>query len=283
MFSLPNRNCSCRKKDRKQSSLSIVGSAPQTSTYASPNGWSTPPTASPYQSFADLPPPPTFVAPSSPTTARSMPFAHTPNSEPIAIAKSHHHHHHQNKEVNISAPSSPNNSHNLYQPPRRPAHMYRNSTSGSLHSSHPSTTSLSSASSAAYYPTQGQYRNHHRSMSHYSSSPRSLDLVTPISSLSSEPAAGAQLHHHQHQHHKGDEHNNAEAGGGLLYEKKWALPAASQQGSLKKLFYFDDVRPIIETPTKSRAASPIRPLLSSNSRSTSPAAVLQHRKKVEWE
>jgi hypothetical protein len=162
------------------------------------------PPMTPFSHEVDGPPARNYVQPLSPTPPRSAPAfedyalsrsmsamsinTYTPEpSRPNSGSGS---------PIEQLAPCSPPNTSNIYQPPRRPGQHMRTMTSGSI----ASLSSLSAASHSGSHgvpvPTQYQYGGQQRPLPplhrpySYSSSPRSIDLVTPyVSSTPVSPRA----------------------------------------------------------------------------------------------
>ncbi|EPS38256.1 hypothetical protein H072_8013 [Dactylellina haptotyla CBS 200.50] len=264
----------CKKRDRdiKPHPIPICGSAPiqQIGGFGS---WNTPP-LSPRIGYIDTAPP-NLIAPTSPTSARSIPMSRTvsnpnggdvsfsPPSDPIPL---HRRSAYEISYPSMSAPPSPTSSSGVYLPSKRPHHLPRNNTFTSV----PSLTNSPGTSVSSH----GQYNPYQATMARplppihnpysysFSSSPRSIDLVTPISSITSQPAGLANT-------------SFPSPTSDQFYEKK-ILSNSEQgagQGSLKKLFNFEGMRappqPMRSSPMASRAASPA-PMMSTTSRSGSP-------------
>ncbi|KAJ6263192.1 Vacuolar protein-sorting-associated protein [Drechslerella dactyloides] len=254
----------CRRRDRdtKSHPIPISGSLPLHQQQRGGFGsWNTPP-LSPRLGYMDNFAPPNLIAPTSPTTARSIPLSRTtsspgdhtsfsPPSDPIPL---HRRSVYEMSYPSMSAPSSPTNSSGVHLPSKRPPHLPRNNT-------------FTSVTSLAHSPANSSFTRplpplHNPFSSSFSSSPRSIDLVTPISSVTSQPAGLA---------HTGAANGTTSE---QMYEKK-AIPSSGHgQGSLKKLFNFDGMRappqqPMRSTPMVSRAVSPA-PMASNISRAGSP-------------
>lgn len=125
-----------------------------------------------------------------------------------------------------TSPTSSSSSSNIYQPPRRPPHL-RSMTAGSI-----STLSniAAPAPSPQYHYAQGRplpplHRPHP-----FSTSPRSIDLVTPYMSSRSSP----QEDYYPHTPTKEEQ---------VRYEKRYTSPTTRGGcGNLKTLFDFDAIR-----------------------------------------
>lgn len=183
----------------------------------------------------DIPEPPikNYVEPFSPTPPRSVPLdEYTPyGSQPISIDAGWKY---QKPRSGLISPTesqagSPINTSNLYMPSRgRPNHM-RSMTSGSTVST-VSTHSAVGSNSQYHINSQRPLPPLHHPQS-YSSSPRSIDLVTPFLSAAQSP--------------RSDASTNYDSGSELQYEKKSTLPTAGMPGhgsSLKMLFNFEAIR-----------------------------------------
>ncbi|KAF3913633.1 hypothetical protein ABW21_db0203562 [Orbilia brochopaga] len=254
----------CRRRDRdtKSTPIPISGSLPRhQQQHGGFGSWNTPP-LSPRLGYMDNTAPPNLIAPTSPTSARSIPLSRTtsspgdhtsfsPPSDPIPL---HRRSAYEMSYPSMSAPSSPTNSNGIYLPSKRPPHLPRNNT-------------FTSASNLSHSPASNSFTRplpplHNPFSSSFSSSPRSIDLVTPISSITSQPAGMAPT--------------SAATGttSEHIYEKKAISGSTHGQGSLKKLFNFEGMRAppqqsMRSTPMVSRAVSPA-PIISSSSRSGSP-------------
>ncbi|KAF3289585.1 hypothetical protein TWF970_003354 [Orbilia oligospora] len=270
----------CRRRDRgtksNPSSAPVSGSVPL-QLHGGFGSCSTPP-ISPRLGYADIAPP-NLIAPSSPTSARSIPMARTvsnplgdyghvsfsPPSDPIPL---HRRPAYEISYPSISAPPSPTSSSGVFLPSKRPHHLPRNNTFTSIPSLTNSPAASSTSSHGTYNPYQGNFarplppiRNPY-AYSH-NSSPRSIDLVTPINSITSQPAdmismgPPAALTEQQ------------------IYEKQAVYNQGQGQGSLKKLFNFEGMRappqPMMRSsPMASRAASPGPYMTTSRSSSPTP-------------
>ncbi|EWC44509.1 hypothetical protein DRE_06777 [Drechslerella stenobrocha 248] len=267
--------CKRRDRDTKSHPIPISGSLPlHQQQHGGFGSWNTPP-LSPRLAYSEVAPPPNLIAPTSPTSALSIPLSRTtsspgdhqnsfsPPSDPIPL---HRRSAYELSYPSMSAPPSPTSSSGVYLPSKRPHHLPRNNTFTSVPSLAHSPTA-SSSSHGQYHPYQGNFARplppiHNPYSYSFSSSPRSIDLVTPISSITSQPAGLAPA--------------SSSTGSTVeqLYEKK-AIPSSSHsQGTLKRLFNFDGMRaPPQQTmrtlPMVSRAVSPA-PITSSASRSSSP-------------
>ncbi|RVD85640.1 uncharacterized protein DFL_003956 [Arthrobotrys flagrans] len=269
----------CRRRDRdtksNPNSVPISGSAPL-QHHGGFGSWSTPP-ISPRLGYADIAPP-NLIAPSSPTSAHSIPLARTvsnpsgdyghvsfsPPSDSIPL---HRRPAYEMSYPSMSAPPSPTSSSGVFLPSKRPHHLPRNNTFTSAPSL-ANSPATSTSSHGAYNPYQGNLarplppiRNPY-SYSH-NSSPRSIDLVTPISSITSQPADMASM---------GPPATIPEQ---QVYEKQTFYNQGQGQGSLKKLFNFEGMRappqPIMRSsPMVSRAASPAPYMTASRSSSPTP-------------
>ncbi|KAK6341304.1 hypothetical protein TWF696_008383 [Orbilia brochopaga] len=242
----------CRRRDRdtKSHPIPISGSAPlQQQQHGALGSWNTPP-LSPRLGYMDNIAPPNLIAPTSPTSARSIPLSRTtsspgdhasfsPPSDPIPL---HRRSAYEMSYPSMSAPSSPTNSSGVYLHSKRPPHLPRNNT-------------FTSVPSLAHSPANSSFTRplpplHNPFSSSFSSSPRSIDLVTPISSITSQPAGMAST-----------SAANGTSSSEQMYEKKAISSSTHGQGSLKKLFNFDGMRappqqPMRTTPMVSRAVSP---------------------------
>ncbi|TGZ76681.1 hypothetical protein EX30DRAFT_230820 [Ascodesmis nigricans] len=129
-------------------------------------------------------------------------------------------------EIFSSSPPTSANSSNIYAPPRRPHHI-RRGTSGS--------STVSSTMGIPMPTQQYQFNNHHhhhhqhhrplpplRKPSQSSSSPRSIELVTPYLPITA-PAT-------------------IQAAGEIVYEKKPAQKAPHVTGNINMMFNFDAIR-----------------------------------------
>ncbi|KAF3915441.1 hypothetical protein AA313_de0210286 [Arthrobotrys entomopaga] len=277
--------CKRRDRDTKQTPIPISGSAPiqQIGGFSS---WNTPP-LSPRLGYVDVAPPPNLIAPSSPTCARSIPLSRTlsnpnaagcdvsfsPPSDPIPL---HRRSAYETSYPTMSAPPSPTSSSGVFLPSKRPHHLPRTNTFTAVPSL---TSSPSSATShGPYNPYQGNTARplppiHNPYSYSFSNSPRSIDLVTPISSITSQPAVLANM-------------GPFSATSDQIYEKQ-NLNAGQMlgQGSLKKLFNFEGMRappqPMRSSPMASRAASPA-PMITSMSRSSSPTPGESTKLRSTW-
>ncbi|KAH0608406.1 uncharacterized protein H6S33_001540 [Morchella sextelata] len=245
----------CRRKDQaKPPPIPIGPSSPSTCN------WSTPPLTPYGDEFSNGPPRKNYVEPLSPTPPRSVPdveplYPEYAGSPPISITgrttssdggySNYHYNHHRSGTTSPidSQPSSPtNNNANLYNPPRRPVHL-RSLTGGSI--------SSFSGNASNNPPTQYQLHQQrplpplHHPVS-YSSSPRSIDLVTPYL-----------LQDHSQRHGSSSSLSSGSSSGSsssedLQYGYEKTLPiaeVAAQVGNLKTLFNFDAIR---GRPTASR-------------------------------
>lgn len=196
------------------------------------------------------------MEPLSPTPPHSVPVEVYPeyaSSPPISIVgrtssdRNQYHHYRTGTTSPIdSQPSSPTNNSNIYMPTRRPTHL-RTLTGGSI-------TSFS-GNSSNNPPTQYQLHQHsqrplpplHHPVS-YSSSPRSIDLVTPYLLQSHPP------HLERNPSSRGSS-SSSSSDDDTQYEKKPTLQTAevvARVGNLKTLFNFDAIR---GRPTAARNGS----------------------------
>lgn len=174
----------CKRKDQLKSQAIPIHQGFAMPSYSAYNN--TPPFS---LDTADGPPPKNYVQPLSPTPPRSV------SAFDEYAYHNHHHLHHRSmapytpessrpSSGTASPTGSPPNASNIYQPPRRPSH-HRSMTAGQ---------SLSSISTAVPVPTQYQYGGQrplpplHRPHP-FSTSPRSIDLVTPYTSTPSAMAS----------------------------------------------------------------------------------------------
>ncbi|KAK6358292.1 hypothetical protein TWF730_007640 [Orbilia blumenaviensis] len=270
----------CRRRDRdtksNPSSAPTSGSVPF-QHHGGFGSWNTPP-ISPRLGYVDIAPP-NLIAPSSPTTARSIPMARTvsnpmgnyghgsfsPPSDPIPL---HRRPAYEMSYPSMSAPPSPTSSSGVFLPSKRPHHLPRNNTFTSVPSL-ANSPATSTSSHGPYNPYQGNItrplppiRNPYSYSSN--SSPRSIDLVTPISSITSQPPGfpmgppGTMTEQQQQ-----------------IYEKQNVYNQGQGQGSLKKLFNFEGMRappqPMVRSsPMVSRAGSPAPMMTISRTSSPTP-------------
>jgi len=184
-------------------------------------------------------PPPTFIEPLCPTPPRYYSsgfeeFGITKSVSTVSLTSSCTPER-RTSPVDLQHGSPPSTS-NIYHPPRRPNHI-RSMTAGSV-------STLSALSAAPTHiphtvPAYSSYQyGEHRPLpplhrpSDFSSSPRSLDLVTPVMSMPTPPRTdSAPLYSRSH----------STTSSTLHYEKKKSITSASE-GSLKTLFNFDAIR-----------------------------------------
>lgn len=151
-------------------------------------------------------------------------------------------------------PSSPSNSSNIYQPPRRPVQHMRTMTAGSLATMSSYSAAPHSGAHGAPVPTQYQYGGQQRPLPPlhrphpFSTSPRSIDLVTPYVSTPVSPRAEPITTAYRRSIQDDDKGYDSRRASG---------------GSLKTLFNFDAIRgePYVPEVT---ATSPDRYLTYSN-------------------
>ncbi|KAI5779762.1 hypothetical protein EDC01DRAFT_669717 [Geopyxis carbonaria] len=200
-----------------------------------------------------------YVEPFSPTPPRSVPiheyvsFRHTNMSYGLPTPG-------QSRSTSgTTSPiesTSPTNTSNIYQPPRRPQHL-RTHTAGSITTLSSMTGSTQTGGIAPSVPVPTQYQVGgqrplpplHRPQS-FSSSPRSIDLVTPF-----VPAAAPSTYEQL------PLHSAASSEHALYYERRSTIsgpssPTSTLGGSLKTLFNFDAIRGrpyTAETPGKGGA------------------------------
>ncbi|KAL0632001.1 hypothetical protein Q9L58_009127 [Maublancomyces gigas] len=238
----------CRRKDQAKPPPIPIGSSSLPST----SGWPTPPLTPYGDEFSQGPPRKNYVEPLSPTPPRSVPVeTEYASSPPISIVgrdRNQYHHYRSGTTSPVdSQPSSPTNNSNIYMPTRRPTHL-RTLTGGSI-------TSFS-GNSSNNPPTQYQLHQHsqrplpplHHPVS-YSSSPRSIDLVTPYLLQNHPP----RLERNPSSH--GSSSSSSSSDEDSNYEKKHTLPTAevvARVGNLKTLFNFDAIR---GRPTAARNGS----------------------------
>jgi len=158
------------------------------------------------------------------------------------------------------APGSPTgstNSSNIYQPPRRPQHL-RAMTSGSI----ATLGNISTTPHAVPVPTQYQYGGQQRPLPPlhrphpFSTSPRSIDLVTPYTSGPVSPRAEPITQRRRLSHHGEDERAHRER------KTSDVAAAAAPRGNLRTLFNFDAIRG--EPYVPEAATSPEKYLTYSN-------------------
>lgn len=198
------------------------------------------------------------MEPLSPTPPRSVPVVegypeYAGSRPPISITGQtssdgnyqYHHYRSGNTSPIDSQPSSPTNNSNIYMPTRRPTHL-RTLTGGSI-------TSFS-GNSSNNPPTQYQLHQHsqrplpplHHPVS-YSSSPRSIDLVTPYLLQYHAPRLERDPSSHGSSSSSSDDD--------MQYEKKSTFTpeeVVNQVSSLKTLFNFEAIR---GRPTPARNGS----------------------------
>lgn len=226
----------CRRKDQaKPPPIPIVPSS-----FPSTGNWPTPPLTPYGDEFSNGPPRKNYVEPLSPTPPRSVPniegYPEYAGSPPISIIGrtpsdgNYQYNHYRSGTISPidSQPSSPTNNSNIYMPPRRPTHL-RTLTG--------STIATFSNNVSNNPPTQYQLHQQrplpplHHPVS-YSSSPRSIDLVTPYLSQNNPP----RLERNQSSHGSSSLED-------MQYEKKFpTAEVVNQVGSLKTLFNFDAIR-----------------------------------------
>lgn len=262
----------CKRKDQAKPPPIPIGP----SSFPSTNNWTTPPLTPYGDEFSQGPPRKNYVEPLSPTPPRSVPIEGYPeyagSRPPISISSGqtssdgnyHYHYRSGNTSPIDSQPSSPTNNSNIYMPARRPTHL-RTLTGGSI-------TSFS-GNSSNNPPTQYQLHQHsqrplpplHHPVS-YSSSPRSIELVTPYLLQNHAPCLERNSSSH------GSSSSSSSSEDESQYEKVSTLTTAevvNHVGSLKTLFNFEAIRgrptlprngsftPMDRTPDR----SPIRGLM----------------------
>ncbi|KAI5848314.1 hypothetical protein BZA05DRAFT_94418 [Tricharina praecox] len=160
------------------------------------------------------------------------------------------------------SPTGSTNSSNIYQPPRRPQHL-RAMTSGAIST----LSSISTTSHAVPVPTQYQYGGQQRPLPPlhrphpFSTSPRSIDLVTPYMSGPVSPRAEPiTTQYRRSSHHGEDERAHRERKNSDVAA---AAAATAPRGSLRTLFNFDAIRGEPYVP-EAAATSPEKYLTYSN-------------------
>ncbi|KAL7270158.1 hypothetical protein RUND412_007142 [Rhizina undulata] len=255
----------CRRKD--QSKPPHIPIAPSSCPSFNPS-WATPPLT------PDGPPLKNYVEPFSPTPPRSTPTIDEDgyfSAKPSSIANQSYFDNHMGYATYRSGQTTPTEpglvlptiNSNIYMPPRRPMHL-RTLTGSSIATagSNPPPTSnyTTYPSTTAQMPTQYQLNQQrplpplHKPYS-YSSSPRSIDLVTPYIVQPEPPKLERSLS------------SDSCSSGHLVCDGLSAglsTGAGGQSGNMKTLFNFEAIRanPLVSTnptPPYSRAgtASPM--------------------------